>query len=514
MNPAILSPAEAVAYWARCQPDTVAILDEEGRPVSYRALDELRRRAAGWLSAQGCTRGDVVALSLRNRLSTVVLILGAATIGCAISPINFRLTARERRPLLEQLTPSVWVYEDALESQAHPSTRDGAERAIPLSACLPAMMASAPISTRHAQGYTSWHDVFTVLWSSGSTGAPKGVVGSLAARWHWMRCLEDTYGIRPGDMFIAAMPLMHSAGLTFALAHLVAGATMRLLPRFDAARLWETVQTWPTVRALVVPTTLQWVLDAAPPATPPHLAALVCTGAKIPDATYAAARHRFSGVLYTYYGSTESPQMTILYPDEQNDHWRSVGRPFRFVEIGIRPVAEAPTVGGPVPAGTGEIVARNPSAMDRYLGSQDGPFDAEGWLHTGDLGFVDLEGYLHVVGRQSQMIISGGLNVFLGEIEDVIRQHAAVADAVAVGLDDAVWGQIPAVAVVRRPQVPRSGALSEDLLLWCRAQLADYKVPKVVAWLDEIPRNAAGKPMYAAVRALVDQHRQEQRRGG
>jgi acyl-CoA synthetase (AMP-forming)/AMP-acid ligase II len=191
--------------------------------------------------------------------------------------------------------------------------------------------------------------------------------------------------------------------------------------------------------------------------------------------------------------------MTVLRPHEQAAHSNSVGRPYFGVEIAVRNLRESPEFG----AVLGDIEARNPFAMDEYgVAGMAVPVSPEGWIQTGDIGYLDEGGYLHVFGRASDVIVSGGLNVSLPEIERVIATHPEVRDVVVVSLEDEKWGDVPVAAIV--PRDVRAGqALLDAIDRLCREELAGYKRPRRITAVEEIPRTASGKPSLAEVRALI-----------
>jgi acyl-CoA synthetase (AMP-forming)/AMP-acid ligase II len=345
------------------------------------------------------------------------------------------------------------------------------------------------------------------MWTSGTGGQPKPVVGSLMARMNWITSIGHVYRLDAEDRFLAAMPMTHSAGLTFALSHVFYGAPVYPLPRFDTGHAWELLNDGGVTTGLYVPTMLEMLLDDDPEPSRPagRVRAVVMAGARIRRSTQARLLRRFPGCIYNYYGSTESPSMTVLLPADQEARPESVGRPYMGVELEVRDVRTVEGHSQPL----GEIVARNPFAMDRYLGDDGpGPFDSEGWLRTGDLGFLDAEGFLHVIGRESEVIISGGLNVSLPEVERVIAERPEVLDVAVVGLDDEVWGQVPAAVLVVAEGVDETAAL-EAVERHCRAELADYKRPRHRRVVSTVPRTPSGKPRVPELRRMFTESMSE-----
>ena len=330
---------------------------------------------------------------------------------------------------------------------------------------------------------------------------PKPCRGSLAARMNWIATLPHVYGVRERDRYLAAMPIMHSAGMTFALAYLHFGGCVYPVAHFDAIEAWRLIREEQIASALVVGTMLQMLLDEDPHPSSPlpqGFRTLITAGSRIRPALHARILARFPDRLFTYYGSTESPSMTVLRPHEQAAHPESVGRPYFGVELRVRDLRTLADY--PVPVG--DIVARNPYAMDEYgVEGLAVHISADGWIETGDIGFFDDDGFLHVFGRAADVIISGGLNISLPEVERVIAAHPLVKDVAVIGLEDERWGDVPAAAVV---PVDASEAQSVIAAIeaHCRNELADYKRPRHIITVKELPRTASGKAAVAEIKTL------------
>ena len=491
---AVITPASGLEYWARLDPDRPAVI-AEGRELSFGDLAETVSRTAAFLASRGIKPGHAVAMSLRNSVEALTLPLAAARLGCQISPVSFRLRTRELQAIVSLANPQMFVYGQEVAASIQ-------ECRVPSSTLLiseeelAASVLSHPKSPTTSNGFSSPSEGYTLLWTSGTSGDPKRVIGSLGARMNWIHGIGHVYRVADSDSYLAAMSMMHSAGFTLALAQIFFGARVHILPRFQVEKAWDVLYRKRITSVLLVPTMAQMLLDADPdPSRPlPALRSLLLTGSAVRPALHARLLSRFPDQIYTYYGSTESPSMTVLLPEEQAAHPDSAGRPFLGVQLELRNMREVEGCANPV----GEIFARNPFGMDGYLPPSDArPGDSEDWIRTGDLGSFDSQGYLDVIGRESDVIISGGLNVSLQEIERVLAAHPSVADVTVVGLDDKLWGQVPGAAVVLAGRVePR--ALDE----YCRAEMADYKVPKRYAVVKQIPRTASGKPLLRELRAL------------
>lgn len=496
---AVLTPLAGVRHWARSDPQRVAVVDGTNR-VSYRELVERVEEAAAYFEQRGAKRGSVIGMSMRNALDAMVIPLAAAALGAQISPVNFRLRARELRAIVDWMNASVFVYGDDLaETVAELGLGEG-DGFVSAGDFDRALKTTSPRSD--SEGFQDSREPFTLMWTSGTRGNPKPCRGSLAARMNWIVTLPFVYGIREGDRYLAALPLVHSAGMTFALAHLYFGACVYPMPRFDAREMWRLIREEAITSGMLVPTMLQMLVEEDPDPgipVPGELRTLITAGSRIRAKLHAAILERFPGRLYTYYGSTESPSMTVLYPRDQQAHPDSVGRAYIGVEIDVRNMRSVADYEVPV----GDIFSRNPFAMDEY--GVDGipvPISADGWVETGDVGYFDDEGFLHVFGRASDVIKSGGLNVSLPEIERVIAAHSLVRDVAVVSIEDERWGDVPA-AVVVPVQHADAAEVIENVRVHCRSELANYKVPRTILSVDEIPRTASGKIAVAEVKAVI-----------
>jgi O-succinylbenzoic acid--CoA ligase len=298
--------------------------------------------------------------------------------------------------------------------------------------------------------------VHTVIHTSGTTGVPKAVELTFANHLASVLASADGLGVDPGDRWLCPLPLHHVGGLNVLIRSVVNRTTVVLHPRFDVQRVKAELETGGLTLASLVPTMLAR-LRAAGLRRTPGLRAIALGGGPIPPDLLEWAREAGIPVVPVY-GMTETCSQVVA---------GSPGRPLRGVEIEIAP--------------DGEILVRGPMVARGALGP-------DGWLHTGDLGRLDEDGRLHVLGRLKELIITGGENVAPLEVEQVLLAHPAVVDAGVAGLPDAEWGEaVTGFVVLREP--------ADDLDAWCRERLDSFKVPKAIHVVPELPRNPAGKLM-------------------
>lgn len=494
-----LSPLTGVRHWARVDPSREAVHDGP-RKLTYAELVARVDAAASLFVSQGVNQGCVVGMSLRNSTEAVVIALAAAAVGAQISPVNFRLKARELRGILDLMDAQLFIYGPELGEVVAECTAGGEKGHFAVEEFETRLREFAGTFTGNS--FDSSSEPYTLMWTSGTRGLPKPCRGSLAARMNWILTLGHVYGVRSTDRYLAALPIMHSAGMTFALAHLFFGACVYMMPRLEAGEVWQLIRGEAITSGLFVPTMLKMLIDEDPDPglpVPASLRTVVTAGSRIRPSLHARILDRFPNRLYNYYGSTESPSMTVLFPYEQQEHPDSVGRPYLGVEVAVRNIRKLPDYGTPV----GDIFARNPFAMDEY-GAEGVAISVshDGWIETGDIGYFDEQGYVHVFGRAADVIISGGFNISLPEIERVIAAHPFVQDVAVLGIEDERWGDVPAAAIV--PADLRDAAATlEAVDRLCREELAGYKRPRRIVVVEAIPRTASGKPALADIKALI-----------
>jgi fatty-acyl-CoA synthase len=487
-------------------PDRTAIVDGDLRRT-YRELDDAVNRAANALAERGLAKGDRLALLGHNSYGFVVTYFACARLGVICVPINYMLSAGEVAYILEHSGATAMVAEDLLVEVAEASIA----------------AAGAPISVRGVIGQerAGWEpvagwtthrdaaepvveladdDTVELLYTSGTESRPKGTMltsRSLIAQH--TSCFVDGE-MTPDDVEVHALPLFHSAQLhCFFTPSIHLGAVNVLLPKADPATMLAAVEAERATKLFCPPTV--WIaLMNHPDFDRRDLSSLRkgYYGASImPVEVLAELGERLPGVrLFNFYGQTEmSPVATVLRPEDQVRKAGSAGRPALSVETKIVDLDGRPVAAGEV----GEIVHRSPQAMVGYW--NDPAKTAEtfrgGWLHTGDLGYLDDEGYLYVVDRMKDMIKSGGENVASREVEEVIHAHPAVAEAAVFGIPHPRW--IEAVAAV---VVPRAGQMvaPDAITAFCRERLAGFKTPRYVVVADGLPKNPSGKILKRELR--------------
>jgi acyl-CoA synthetase (AMP-forming)/AMP-acid ligase II len=492
-----LTVGRVTRHFARVEPGKRALHDGR-RSLTYGELDAQADALARALAGAGVRRGEVVSAYLPNCIDYVLVVLAVARAGAVFSPINPRYKAYEVGAILRQARPRV-VFTTGAQSEtirkAAGAVGQGELRSVSVDdESLPRLLAG-PAGELPA---VSDSDFFSLMFTSGTTGEPKGALATHRARMLWVLNATIQYGLDERDLYLGTMPQVHSAGLTFTLMHLYAGATVRILPHFDPAEFIAIAAREGVTSALTVPTMLTMIveeIDRAPGGVSlATLKRLVTCGSPLPLSTKKRVLEKVSDQLYDYYGSTESNSMTVLRPADQLRKPDSVGQAFRNVELMIADEQGRACAPGVV----GEVWCINPSVMSAYRDRAEDTARAftGRWYHTGDLGFLDEEGFLHLVSRLSDVVISGGVNIYPAEIEQVLMLHPSILDAAVVGQPDAKWGQaVKAYVVVREGERLDLEAIQRH----CMAHLADYKKPRSVVFMPALPKNAGGKTVKSSL---------------
>jgi malonyl-CoA/methylmalonyl-CoA synthetase len=467
--------------WAAA-PHHPTLFDDARGWVHAGELEDRTRTVAGRMAAAGLGPGDRVLMSAGASIDLVVAHLAALRAGLVVLPANTAYLERELAHLVRDARPSLAVVDDAQRARwvedaaVEPLVVTGPDLALPDGPDPAWLDGVGP------------DDPALLAYTSGTTGAPKGALLSHGNLLSSVEALGLAWRWTPEDRLVLPLPLFHMHGLGVALhGTLTAGASAVLRPSFDAVDTLEAVDQHRATLFFGVPTMWSRLAGTGRMHELAPLRLGVSGSAPLDPGLHATIAEATGHHLIERYGMTE----TVILASNPYDGDRRAG-----------------TVGFPIPgvelrlhAETGEIEARGPNVFDGYWQRPEANATSfrDGWFATGDVGSLDDDGYLRIVGRTKELIISGGYNVYPREVEDVLRTHPAVHDAAVVGLPHPEWGE-QVVAVV---EGPGDGADEAALLALARAELAAYKRPKRIVFVDALPRNALGKVVKADVRALV-----------
>ena len=458
-------------------PEAPALADASGSLTNAEMLEAVRA-VARRLRSVGIGPGDVVALKLSNHVDLVLALFAAWRLGATITPVNPSLTEVEVTRQLEDSGARLLVVEDGASTTSGVQTIDVGDSY---------GVETGPDPSPH----TDQAALALLIYTSGTTGVPKGVMLDHANLDAMAAMGREALEVGPDDRCLLILPLFHVNGIVVSiLIPLLAGASVVIAERFNPNTLFATIEAERPTFFSAVPT-IYSMLAALPDDVQPDTSSVrfaVCGAAPASADLLARFEARFGFPLVEGYGLSEGTCASTINPVSGVRKAGTVGLPFPGQDLRI-----VDQDGNEVPQGEpGEVVVRGPNVMRGYLGRPDDTAAViiDGWLHTGDIGTVDADGYLSLVGRSKEMIIRGGENIYPKEIEDVLASDPAVLEAAVIGVPDDTWGEV-VVAFVQ----PRPGSTIdvEELKQRCARSLSGYKRPQTIHVLEALPKNAVGK---------------------
>jgi acyl-CoA synthetase (AMP-forming)/AMP-acid ligase II len=491
---------------AAASPDRIAYIYQDDQ-VTLAEFDRRVDKVAAALRASGVGPGDRVAVLDKNSLPHAELLFGAARAGAVQVPVNYRLAADEIAYIVDNAKARVLVA--------------GAEFVPILDA-----IAGRLEHTEHLivigpseayEDYAAWSDreigdtpaaeddtgeVFVQLYSSGTTGLPKGVMLTHDNFFALLPMVDQLWDLTPESVNMVAMPMYHIAGCTLALGAIYAGIPGVIMREPDPVAIAQAIEAHRVTHVFLVPVLLLFMqqIPQVREADLSSLRLLLYGASPISDEVLVGAMRLLPETAFMQvYGLTETTGAITYLPPEDHvpdgPRLRSAGVANPSTELKIID----PATGADLPLGqVGEIVCRTPQNMRGYWSLEQATRDTllpDGWLRTGDAGYLDEDGYLYIHDRVKDMIISGGENIYPAEVENVLMSHPAVADCAVIGVPDQKWGETPKAIVVLDGQ-----ATERELIDFCRSKLAHFKCPTSVEWMDAIPRNPTGKVLKRGLR--------------
>ena len=478
-----------LAARARGSPERPALISPEAT-LSYRELERRAWRLAAKLRAIGIGHGSRVAMLHANHPLYVELIHALVLLEATLVPLNTRLTADELGGLLDHVRPDLLIH--APEFAATLAELGVAQ--LPLRTLETPRIVALPEKPAPLRAPRPELEQ-AILFTSGTTGRAKGVRLTLANHAASARGSARRLATTSEDRWLACVPLYHIAGLAIVLRCALDGMCLVLHPRFDAARVAETLQRQAVTAVSLVPTMLEALLERAAGSELPGALRFVLLGGGPIPATLIQRALKAGIPLAPTYGLTEAAsQVTTLAPHELAEHAGTVGRPLAGVDVRVVDASGRPQR----PDRPGEIQVRGAQVMSGYLDRPAASAEAlrDGWLNTGDYGALDAQGYLTLLDRRGDLIVSGGENVYPAEVEGVLCGHPGVADAAVVGRPDPRWGHVVHAFIVAVGKPPAA----EELAAHCRGKLAGFKVPREFHFVARLPRTPSGELRREALR--------------
>jgi len=456
--------------------------------ISYEEVDRRGRRVAGVLRTRGVEPGDRVALVLPNAPSFVVAYFGALRAGAIVVPLNVLLRGPEVEIRLASAAPRLLLCDETCGRDV----RDAAERV--------GVEVVADIGTREPTDEIIERgdaDPAVILFTSGTSGTPKGAVLTHGGIRAAAANAADALALHRDDVMLGAAPFSHVLGQsTGIVSTFLAGASIAVVPRFDAESTLRTMTATRTTILLGVPTMCIALCDAAHTASalPPVRIAHV-GGAAVPVEVARTFERTFGGEVYEGYGLTELSGIATTWRAGQERKPGSVGMPLGDTELRVVSLDNEPVARGE----PGEVEFRGSSVIPGYWNDARATAEAitaDGWLRTGDMGYVDDDGCLFLVDRKKDLVLRGGYSVYPREVEEVMYAHPDVLEAAVIGVPHDTLGEEVAAVVV-----PRAGATpdADELRAYVRERVAAYKYPRRIAFVDELPKGPTGKILKRAI---------------
>ena len=502
---------DCITHHARYRPDKVAAI--HGEDVwTYSRLGSAVSRCANLLLQSGVSKGDRIAIVTESTPWFLVVLFATARIGGIFTPLNYRLSPNELQEMIQDADPTLLIGQSSHLERILAGRGDRADgiywslqpsEVAPLLADALADMSEEPVDVA-----ISGEDPVFLQYTSGTTGKSKGVISKHSA---WIQSCAIQAPLKrmfENSVFLSVLPMCYTGGLKASLETIFPGATMVVCDRFDAEFALDSIETHGVTNTYLVPTMFYALLDAQA-ARPRDLSSLRwvnCGGAPLSERRLYQAMELFDCHLTQGYGMTEMAGGSVCFAGPE-DHiangvvsskLTSVGRP--LIDCDVKLVDDE---GLEVPVGTpGEVIVKSDRVMLGYWrDAEESPVDRDGYLHTGDIARSDTDGYIYIVDRKKDMIISGGLNIYSKEVEDVLNRHPSVQEAFVVGVPDERWGEsVHAFIVARDGQQATSEALEQ----WCRSELGGYKCPRSFAFVakSELPINWGGKVQKRTLREI------------
>jgi len=493
------------AFNARRTPDRAAIIDDEGS-VTYKELDEAANAVAHGLLAKGVRGGDGVAILARNHRWFAVAQFGCARVGARIILLNSSFSGPQIKEVSDREGAKLIIYDDEYTedvSKAKPplgklraldTTPDSDESSGSTDETLANLVAAnskapAPKASKHSS---------IIILTSGTTGTPKGANRSLPPTLAPIGGILSHVPFKSNEVTSLPAPMFHALGFLHATIGMFLGSTLVLHSKFKPDQVFEDIEKHKVTAVVVVPVMLSRMLDALDKLdSKPDLSSLriiFVSGSALGADVAERALKDIGPVVYNMYGSTEIAFATIAGPEHLKYDSTTAGPPVKGVKVRIYD-----DNGKELPQGdVGRIFVGTSFPFEGYTGG-GGKQIIDGLLSSGDVGYFDEKGLLFISGRDDEMIVSGGENVFPAEVEDCISGHPDVVEATAIGVEDKEWGHRLRAFVVKKDN---ANVTEDTIKKHVKDQLAKYKVPREVVFLDELPRNPTGKILKRELREI------------
>lgn len=501
-----MNTGEWTTQWAILQPDAPCIKSGDTE-LSYSEFNRRINRLCHALLDAGVNQGDRIAALMGNGNVFLEIFFAASKIGAIMVPLNFRLAPAELACILADSSPNMLFYSPEFSKLVH-ALRDKMPG-------VKSLICETQGGTEGDREYEVWTEDYStdeptvpaevnlkdphlIIYTSGTTGEPKGaVITHENTQWNAVHYLH-TYRCGHSHVTACCAPFFHVGGLLCsAVPNIYVGAKLVIQRFFDPAKILELIQDNRVNSMLGIPVMYMFMAQTPEFAEADLSSIELFVAGGSPCSTSLIDIYRKKGVLFSQgYGMSEAPVITALPPEDCLSKVGSCGKPMFHMSVKVVDANDHEVATGE----TGEIISKGPVVTPEYWRKPEATSETihEGWIHTGDMGCFDAEGYLYIKDRKKEMYISGGENVYPAEVENVMMSFPQVADVAVIGMPDPKWGETGLAIVIKAPNAEVTG---QELMDACQGRLASYKIPKKVVFTDELPRTPSGKPLKKALRA-------------
>lgn len=486
----VLNMVEMIPHWltkqALLSPQKIAIETENGESITFSALERQSKQFAQKLASVNMREGSRIGVFSTNEIPMVIALHAISYLGAVAVLLNTRLTEEE---LTYQTSDSEVSL--ILTCDQHASVAKQMDFHVPVRSFTEIDQLKKRQMKLHTE--INLHAFFTIIYTSGTTGAPKGVVHTYGNHWSSAIGSALNLGLDNNDKWLAMLPIFHVSGLSIFMKSVIYGMPVLLFKKFDVEKANQAILEQGVTAVSVVTVMLQRLMEGlGEKKYPSTLRCVLLGGGPVPKSLLEKAKDRHIPVFQSYGMTETSSQIVTLSPDDALQKLGSAGKPLFTAQLKINE---------PDDHGIGEIYVKGPMVTKGYYNNEMATMSTfrDDWLATGDLGYVDHEGFLYVVDRRSDLIITGGENVYPAEVEAVLTRMDHIKEVGVVGVKDEIWGQVPVAFVVKGSEA----ITAYQVISYAKEKLAAYKVPKQVVFVNQLPRNATNKLMRRELLKLL-----------
>lgn len=461
-----------------------------GNEYTFKELYDSAVEMAGNLQGEGVKKGTHVAVLLRNHYDSIVIFLSLQLLGAVAVILNHRLTPSELAWQIQNSKSELFISEQYFADKVN-------ELNVSVKKLLKEQIDKKGATTANILEEVALEDKCTIMYTSGTTGYPKGVIQTYGNHWWSATGSALNLGLHENDSWLCAVPLFHISGYSILMRSIIYGMKIILHESFNEEKVVQTIFEEKVTIMSVVTTMLQRIISVLKEEKlPSSFRCMLLGGGPAPLSLLETCVAKEIPVFQTYGMTETASQIVTLAPEYSLSKLGSAGKPLFPSQIMIANEAGEKMQ----PTEVGEIYVKGPNVTPGYLFNEEANKSkfTEGWLKTGDVGYVDAEGFLYVLDRRSDLIISGGENIYPAEIESVLLSHPKIEDVGVIGKEDREWGEVPVAFIVCDSSLQK-----EDMIQYCLKRLAKYKIPKEFYFVEKLPRNASKKLLRRKLRDML-----------